>query len=96
MPGEYRLRYGYSLGVALVKIIHILNPEIIVLGGGVTQIGTPLLEPAQRIVQQRAMKVPANIARITLSTLGADVGLIGAGALVYQNTKMSLQVLLVE
>jgi glucokinase len=85
-----------ALGVALVNIIHILNPEVIVLGGGVTQIGAPLLEPAQRIVQQRAMKVPANTARITLSTLGADVGLIGAGALVYQNTETNVQVLLVE
>jgi len=69
-----------------------LNPEIIVLGGGITQIGAPLLEPAQRIVQQRAMKVPANTARIALSTLGADAGLIGAGALVYQNTKVTIQV----
>jgi glucokinase len=74
-----------ALGVALVNIIHILNPEIIVLGGGVMQIGAPLLEPAQRIVQQRAMKVPARATHITLSALGADVGLIGAGALVYQN-----------
>ncbi len=74
-----------ALGVGLVNIIHIYNPERIILGGGVTQMGSLLLEPALRIVGQRAMVVPRKAAHITLAQLGQDVGLIGAGALVYHN-----------
>jgi glucokinase len=72
-----------ALGVGLVNIIHIFNPEVIILGGGVTLIGDPLLEPAKAIVQQRAMKAPRDAVRIVLAQLGSDVGLVGAGALIY-------------
>jgi glucokinase len=76
-----------ALGVGLVNILHIFNPEIIILGGGVTQIGEPLLGPAQRIVHERSMRIAREKARIVLATLGDDVGLIGAGALIYQHQK---------
>jgi glucokinase len=74
-----------GLGVGLVNVIHIFNPERIVLGGGVAQIGEPLLEPAKRIVQERAMLVPRKGAEIVMAKLGSDVGLVGAGALIYYN-----------
>src|SRR5262249_22884624 len=76
-----------ALGVGLVNIIHIFNPEIIILGGGVTKIGEPLLRPARRIVEERAMRVSRESVRIVPAALGDDVGLIGAGSLVYCNYK---------
>ena len=72
-----------ALGVGLVNIIHIFNPEVIILGGGVTLMGDQLLGPAKKIVQQRAMKAPREAVRIVLAQLGNDVGLVGAGALIY-------------
>lgn len=72
-----------ALGVGLVNIIHIYNPDTIILGGGVTQMGQMLMEPALRIVQERAMKAPRDSARILLAQHGGNVGLIGAGALIY-------------
>ncbi len=78
-----------ALGVGLVNIIHIFNPEIIILGGGVTQIGDPLLGPAKRIVQERAMTVPRETVHIVQAQLGNDVGLIGAGTLVYSKLGLS-------
>jgi glucokinase len=74
-----------GLGVGLVNVIHIFNPERIVLGGGVVQIGEPLLAPAKRIVQERTMLVPRQAAEIVTAELGSDVGLVGAGALIYYN-----------
>lgn len=74
---------GEALGVGLVNIIHIFNPEMIILGGGVTLMGDMLMEPAQRMVQERSMQAPRNAARIVMAQLGANAGLIGAGALVY-------------
>lgn len=74
-----------ALGVGLVNVIHIFNPERVILGGGVSQIGEPLLAPALRIVDERAMSVPGSAAQIILAELGSDVGIIGAGALVYHH-----------
>ena len=72
-----------ALGVGLVNIIHIFNPEMIILGGGVTLMGRMLMEPALRIVQERAMKTPRGVVQISLAQLGTNVGLTGAGALIY-------------
>ncbi len=72
-----------ALGVGLVNIIHIFNPEMIILGGGVTQMGPTLMEPVQHVVQERAMKVPRDAVRIVLAQLGTNAGLVGAGALIY-------------
>ncbi len=77
-----------GLGFGLVNIIHIFNPQVIILGGGVVQIGEPLLGPAKRIVKERAMQVPREQARIALAQLGNDAGLVGAGALVYYHQKL--------
>jgi glucokinase len=74
-----------AIGVGLVNIIHIFNPEVIILGGGVTQMGAMLLEPIRRVVQERAMQVPYEAVEIVLAQLGSDVGLVGAGALIYYN-----------
>lgn len=79
-------RAAEALGVGLVNIIHIFNPELIILGGGVTQMGAVLLDPARRIVEQRAMSVPREAVRIVLAELGINVGLVGAGALIYHNS----------
>ena len=80
---EIIARAAEALGVGLVNILHIFNPELIILGGGVTQIGAILLDPAKRIVKERAMSVPREAARIVLAELGPNVGLVGAGALNY-------------
>ena len=77
------LRAAEALGVGLVNIIHIFNPEKIILGGGVTQMGPLLLDPMLTVIQERAMKVPRDACKIVLAQLGPDVGLVGAGALIY-------------
>ncbi len=76
-------RAAEGLGVGLINIIHIFNPELIILGGGVTQMGEMLLSPAKQIIEARAMQIPRESARIVAAKLGSDVGLIGAGALHY-------------
>jgi len=77
-----------GLGVGLVNILHIFNPEKIILGGGVTQLGALLLDPALRIIEERTMVVPRKAAHIVLAELGHDVGLVGAGALIYYNREI--------
>lgn len=74
---------GEALGAGLVNIIHIFNPERIILGGGVTRMGDMLLQPALHLVHERTMQAPYEVTRIDVAELGENVGLIGAGALVY-------------
>ena len=80
---EIITRAGEALGAGLVNIIHIFNPERIILGGGVTRMGEVLLAPALRLVQERAMQATREPTSISVAELGENVGLIGAGALVY-------------
>ena len=77
---------GEALGVGLVNILHIFNPDKIILGGGVTRMGDMLMEPALRIMQERTMSAPRQSAQIDLAQLGDNAGLIGAGALIQYYT----------
>jgi len=85
VASEIIARAAEGLGVGLVNIVHLFNPELIILVGSVTKIGSRLLDPAQNILQKRAMRVPRDSTRIVLAELGEDVGLVGAGALIYYN-----------
>ena len=78
---------GYYLGVGLVNLVHIFNPELILIGGGVSQMGKLLLVPAAEVVKERAFELPARAVRIELARLGTDAGVLGAVALVLE--KMS-------
>lgn len=78
---------GEYLGYGLVNILHIFNPEKIILGGGVMYHADLLMKPALRIVQERTMSAPLKAAQIAQATLGSNSGLIGAGALLYYYQK---------
>ncbi len=73
---------GKYIGLALSGVVNLLNPEMIVLGGGVAQAGKLLFEPVRRTVKERAMNIPAGKVKIVPAKLGKDAGLIGAGMLV--------------
>jgi glucokinase len=68
---------GY-LGIGLVNLVNIFNPEVIVIGGGVAKLGERLLEPARKIVQERAFPLQASAVKIVPARLGDDSGIIGA------------------
>lgn len=64
------------LGVAIGGMLDLLNPEGIILGGGIAQMGSLFLEPLQRSVARYAIEsVP-----LILAKLGGDAGAIGAAA----------------
>ena len=69
-----------NLGVGLANFVHIFNPEIIVLGGGVSQSADILFQHVREVVAERIM--PDYSVRIEPAALGDDCGLLGAAALV--------------
>ena len=66
------------LGVGLVNLVNIFNPEVIVVGGGMAKMGDLLLDPARQVVTDRAFPVAAKAVRIVTTQLGDDAGMLGA------------------
>jgi glucokinase len=71
------------LGVGMVNLVNIFNPEMIIVGGGVAKIGELLLEPARQVVRERAFKLPAEAVCIVPAQLGEDAGVLGAAVFAY-------------
>ncbi len=66
------------LGVGMVNVVNIFNPEMIVIGGSVAKMGDLLLNPVRQRVKERAFKLSAQAVEIVPAKLGDDVGVIGA------------------
>ena len=69
---------GVILGIAIANIANLLNPEMIVLFGGVTNLGENLVGPLKEEVKRRAFKKATESLRIELSQLGDNSGILGA------------------
>lgn len=67
------------LGVGLVNMANIFNPEVIVVGGGVCSLGDLLLLPAERILRETAMAPNGHQARVVSAALGNLAGVVGGG-----------------
>lgn len=69
---------GTALGVGLAAIANALNPELLILGGGIVE-GLPgLVEIAERELGRRALAAALKPLRVVRSRLGADAGVIGS------------------
>jgi glucokinase len=72
---------GRHLGVGISNVINILNPEVVVVGGGVIAAGELLLEPARKVVAERALAPSRDQVRIVPTRFGDASGMIGAALL---------------
>jgi len=66
------------LGIGLANLVNILNPQMIIVGGGVSNMGAMLMGPVRKSMKAHAFKLPANTVRIVRPALRTDAGLIGA------------------
>ncbi len=71
------------LGIGLANLVNIFNPELIIIGGGLSKMGAMLLKPARKVVKERAFQLPARTAHIVRARLGSNAGIIGAAAYVF-------------
>jgi predicted NBD/HSP70 family sugar kinase len=82
---------GTYLGKATVNLLHLLNPELVVLGGGLMRAAGRLLLPTiQRVVQERALPQAAQSLRLELSQLQEQDWAVGASLLVTERVLRSL------
>ncbi len=69
---------GSHLGVAIASLVNMINPKMIILGGGVAQIGDLFLEPIRQAVQKRSLSAAAQDVQITTALLGKRASGMGA------------------
>ena len=72
------------LGVGMVNLVNIFNPEMIIVGGGLSKMGDLLLNPARQVVRKKAFTLSAQAVRIVPSQLGDDAGVFGAAIFAFQ------------
>ena len=73
---------GRKLAVALAGVVNLLNPDIIVIGGGVSNAGELIFGPLRRELKARAMLDQARHVKIIRAKLGDNAGIIGASLLI--------------
>jgi len=72
---------GFNIGITLCDIVWLLNPDRIVIGGGVGQAGEYVFGPIRRVIEARTMKIFHEGLTIVPAKLGNDAGMIGSAAL---------------
>jgi glucokinase len=75
-------RVGERLGQGLASLVNVLDPEVVVVGGGVVAAGDWLLDPARRVFAQ-SIEAPAHRPEVPIlaAALGNDAGGVGAALL---------------
>ena len=71
-------RIGFNLGIGIANYVNVFNPELVVIGGGFSRAGELLLEPARRVIAERALPLARDYVRLVLAVLGPEAGLIGS------------------
>lgn len=84
---ELIARTGYYVGVGLANLVNIFNPELIVIGGGLSNIGDMMFEPAFKVARERAYKDAFQAVRFASAELGRDSGVLGAAAFALQEMR---------
>lgn len=69
---------GHYLGIGLVNLLHTVDPDRMIIGGGVAKAGEYILEPIKKTIAQQALTAPAKQTDVTVSELGDHATAIGA------------------
>ena len=78
MSREVLDQAAFYLGVGLASLVNLLNPELIVLGGGLTRMGPRFLDPAFKVCRDMAIALHATGLRLEVTGFGDDGPLRGA------------------
>ena len=68
------------LGIGMANLVNLFNPQLIVIGGGLTNVGEALFEPVRRAIVRHAFRAAAEVVRVVPAALGDNVGVLGAAA----------------
>jgi glucokinase len=87
LANELILKTAYYFGVGLANLVNIFNPEMIVIGGGLSNMGDRLLKPAYQVAGERAFSRSYRMVRFVRAGLGRNSGVLGAAAFAFDEMK---------
>jgi glucokinase len=73
-----------ALACGVTSLVNLFEPELVVIGGGVTRAGEQLLSPVRELVGAQAIGLPGRTVEIVQAALGDAVGVVGAAAVAYE------------
>jgi glucokinase len=88
--GEVMRLMGERLGLGMVSLVNIFNPEVIVVGGGAIAAGELLLAPAREVVASRALPINRSDVRIVSARFGAESGMLGGACMALELAGMEV------
>lgn len=78
---EIMRKTGEWIGIGLAGVVNLINPEIIIIGGGVSLAGDIIFKPIKEEIIKRALKIPGEFVKVVPAKLGDYAGMVGASAL---------------
>jgi glucokinase len=79
--------FGKALGVAIASLVNLLNVEMIVISGGLSDAWELFIDKVVGEAKKRGLRAPMERVRVKKSTLGGDAGLLGAAYLVIREER---------
>jgi predicted NBD/HSP70 family sugar kinase len=73
-----------NLGIAVAGMLNLMNPAMVILGGGLARLGDVLLEPLRETVRRRTLVSSVAVSEIRTSELGPQSIAVGAATLILQ------------
>ena len=67
----------YYLGIGLVNLVNLLNPEMVIIGGGVAEAGEVFLDPLRGMIAHNAIPPSAAVVTLKKAELGVEAGVSG-------------------
>ncbi len=78
-------RSAWFLGIAMANCVNFINPEIVVLGGGlVEKLGAPYISAAERSMREHALAALVENVEVKQAKLGDDAAVIGAAGIIWE------------
>lgn len=75
---------GFYLGISLVDLVNVLNPEVIVIGGGAAAGWDLFIGHVEDQIKTRAFLEPGQRAKLVKAELGDDAGILGAAKIAWE------------
>ena len=73
-----------ALACGITSIVNLFEPELVVVGGGVSRAGEQLLAPVRELVRAQAIGQAGRPVEVVHTALGDAVGVVGAAAVAYE------------
>jgi glucokinase len=79
-----------ALACGVTSIANLFEPEVVVIGGGVSRQDEFLLAPVREIVESQVIGAPGHTVRVVQAALGDHVGVAGAAAVAFERLEVTV------